>query len=411
MGVRIRYMGAKHQLAPKVAEKVSQLPEGPCLDLFSGMCSVAGALANYNRPAWCNDIQQYAATVARAVTSSTTLPPTNHLVASKLEPLFEKNLHTLEKRFESALAAEKRALDDDDHETYKQIVENWRHVGNDADLKEEAAELRKSPGSLPYRLTAITFSHGYFGLRQAIEIDSLKYAIDKAAESGSITEEEEQWLTVAILQTASQIVSAPGHFAQFLKVSSKTYPRIRRLRSRSVWDEFFNQFESLSPYGESEWRQSNRVFQSEAVALTKELLKSEERPAVVYADPPYSKAQYSRYYHVLETLVKYDYPSSSCKGRYRDDRFRTSFSHRSAVKRSFQQLIKGVAQLGASFVLSYPSNGLLYKIGHDPKVILKQYFAYVDVEEIDYQHSTMGGAPGHERSDVEEKIFVAKNSA
>ena len=49
---------------------------------------------------------------------------------------------------------------------------------------------------------------------------------------------------------------------------------------------------------------------------------------LVYADPPYFEEHYSRYYHVLNTLCLYDYPSLAVNpqthefsaGRYREDR-------------------------------------------------------------------------------------------
>ena len=50
------------------------------------------------------------------------------------------------------------------------------------------------------------------------------------------------------------------------------------------------------------------------------------RPAVVYADPPYTSDHYSRYCDLYETLILYDYPLSEATGRYRPDGFFSRFS-------------------------------------------------------------------------------------
>lgn len=51
--------------------------------------------------------------------------------------------------------------------------------------------------------------------------------------------------------------------------------------------------------------------------------------SLVYLDAPYKRNEYSRYYHVLETMVKYDYPSSENKGhissKSKGERFATEF--------------------------------------------------------------------------------------
>jgi adenine-specific DNA-methyltransferase len=136
------------------------------------------------------------------------------------------------------------------------------------------------------------------------------------------------------------------------------------------------------------------------------------RPRVVYADPPYSAAQYSRYYHVLETLVLYDYPESSGAGRYRGDRHQTAFSKLGSVEGAFRDVIRSVAAMDAALVLSYPSNGLLYEVGADPVQLLQDHYKVIEVLSTGTaRHSTLGGAPGRAKSCVEEVIYVAKEPA
>ena len=46
------------------------------------------------------------------------------------------------------------------------------------------------------------------------------------------------------------------------------------------------------------------IFREDTNALVKKI-----KADVVYIDPPYNSRQYSRFYHILETLTKWDHPT------------------------------------------------------------------------------------------------------
>ena len=406
MSIQIRYMGAKHQLAPFVAEEVAALGTGPCLDLFAGMCSVAGALAQKRRSAWCNDIQEYAALVADRLVCARATGLRASDAAAALFPHFVRNLNALTSRFATAIEAEGTALRNG-ATALATLEDVWPHIGNDDRLRAEADRLRSKPTTFPYRLATITFAHGYFGVRQALELDSLRFAIDTAP---TLTRDQRRWALLALLQTCSKAANAPGHFAQFLHTrDDATFDRVRRARQRSIWEQFLTDLEAITPYGSAAWRAGNRSFRGDALTLARSLRRRKLRPATVYADPPYTKDQYSRYYHVLETMVRYDYPRADGCGRYRPGRFQTPFSRISEVSGAFQDLAAAVADAGASLVVSYPSNGLLLHAGSDVPSVLKQFYRSVSVRTVPYQHSTLGARHGRQKSDVHEHIYVGRN--
>jgi adenine-specific DNA-methyltransferase len=133
------------------------------------------------------------------------------------------------------------------------------------------------------------------------------------------------------------------------------------------------------------------------------------RPSVVYADPPYTDDQYSRFYHLFETLLMYDYPKVSGKGLYRRRRFQTPFSLRSRVASAFDGFVKTVAEVGADLILSYPSNGLLVEAGENPLAILRKHFPKADCYmALPHRHSTMGASKGPVVGCVTEFIYMAK---
>jgi adenine-specific DNA-methyltransferase len=240
-------------------------------------------------------------------------------------------------------------------------------------------------------------------------LDSLRYAIDYCFTRKLIRRDQAQIWLATLLQTASKVTSTPGHFAQYLQPKDvKSWKYIRSQRRRSIWEEFISSLQQLSPYGSPKWRSINRTFRQDALALPRELRNGGPRPAVIYADPPYSEDQYSRYYHVLETLVLYDYPAVSRKGRYRDDRFMTEFSRPNAVGRAFVNLAEGSSKLGANLLISYPRNGLLHKKGGNLVSVLYDHYDRVDVIELSHRHSTLGGRHGTRSSEVDELLFFAK---
>jgi adenine-specific DNA-methyltransferase len=404
VGTRIRYMGNKKALASSVADLCGALPaKEPLIDLFGGMCNVAGALAPSHRPVEVNDIQCYAELAARCLIASRSGPPTTDAATTSLAGHFEENRAELRKRFSEELAEEELSLDAGVGAALRRQAEAWPHPGEDEACVAELASLRVRP-QLPYRLCTLTFAHGYFGLAQSVDLDSIRFAIDAAPQFDA---NKRRWLRLALLQTASRVASAPGHFAQFLQPNSAAaISRICAYRRRPVWEYFLEDVGRLRPYGTVGWRRTNRVHRGEA----EEIVKARDSRAIYYADPPYSKEQYSRFYHVLETLELYDYPEAVGAGRYRPDRFYSPFARASTVVAACESLFDAVAQHGGVLLFSYPSSGLLgdrcgVKVGE----VLASRFGDVRLA-IDRlaRHSTLGARHGISELDVREQVWVAQ---
>lgn len=412
--VRIRYMGNKHELAGTVAELVDEFPsDRPFLDLFCGMCSVGSAIAPSGRAVWGNDVQWSASTVARCLLTSASEPLGGGTLSTQLEHDYLRNLETLEVRFKSALKRETRLLAALDVDAFAEEDASWRHVGNSPTRLAEVRALAAKPEA-PYRLFTLSFAWGYFGLRQAAQIDSIRYAIDRARARRALSADEARWALLALMQAASCTASTSGHFAQYLGAKTESgLARVAAQRRRDVWQHFLDDSDTVNPLGTADWRTGNRVMRRNALTIWPELRRREYSRGIVYADPPYSKDHYSRYYHVLDTLARYDYPLAVGKGRYRPDRFVTPFSLKKQVTQSFERLARGVACTHSVLILSYPSNGLLsFCEGGDVGAVLKRHFASVELAvRKATTHSTLGARHGAQRSEVDELIYVAQPSA
>lgn len=409
MATRIRYMGNKHDVAPTVADIVRETDRSQVfVDAFCGMCSVGGSLAPTGRPVICNDVQNFATLVARCLIATSDSPPSVEAIREALAGFYTYNRRLLVDRFRDDLAEEDLILREADADDYRRAYRLWRHAGNDRML---ASELSEVEDVAPYRLVTLSFAWGYFGLRQSIAIDSIRYAIDRARQTGALSPSKADWALVALLQAASCASASPGHFAQYLRpTSDEGFVRILRQRRRNIWTQFLTELRTLKPYGNRDWRRSNRVLKSDALSLWDKLDDVAPEGAIIYADPPYSKDHYSRYYHVLETLTLYDYPSLEGKGRYRPDRFVTPFSLKSRVTEAMSEFCAAVNERGFTLVLSYPSNGLLNAgCGIDLTDFLNEHFQHVELRmRKATSHSTLGARHGNARNAVEELLWIAK---
>jgi adenine-specific DNA-methyltransferase len=141
------------------------------------------------------------------------------------------------------------------------------------------------------------------------------------------------------------------------------------------------------------------------------LAREKTNVSVIYADPPYTDDQYSRFYHLLETLCLYDYPVVSRAGLYRPNRFQTAFSLKSKAQDALQKLIDASARAGADLVLSYPTNGLANKAGANVRAMLKKQFRHVEIcNSISHLHSTFGASKGTSQSAATELIYLARSA-
>lgn len=409
MGLSVRYMGSKRAIAARIADRITaDHPNAAVLDVFAGMCAVGSELAP-RHAIMTNDIHAFAETVAYALFAAPAPPPTSLDARADLLAAYRRNANALKAILAADLQREAEAL------ARSGDLRGWQRLLDytQADLEEGVKPLqglpsfeayRLDPGQFPYCLATTHFRSTYFGLAQAIEIDSLRYAIDQASSA------VRPYYLTALIQAMSQCAAAPGHFAQFLVPRDrKNTAYIGRMRSRGLLSRFYDALDTV------DWphcinRSATKTFCSDAT----ELLENWKTPGpgefVIYADPPYSRAQYSRYYHVLETVVLYDYPGGTGKGRYRGDRSQTGFSRAAAVRNEFDRFASAAAKTGAKVYLSYPTNGLFSKGGGQIELLLSNHFKKVSrVERILLNHSTLGASSGKATVPVHEDVYYATN--
>ncbi len=403
-GGTIWYMGAKTRLLgplrlaiePLLARAAARAAQAaPVLaDVFAGTGVVAAHFAEEAR-VLANDAQRCAAVTARALLQPA--PCAEERLAATIARAREEARRVLAP-FSDAAAEEARFLGASpraaDLAAYRDFLE--RHEAARPDPEREAADLRAR--GLRHCLLTAYYRNIYFGIAQAAALDGLRAAIDETSEP------ERTLYLAALLFVASHATSATAHFAQPRPLHKDT--EVRALLGRRRIDAIAL-FEARALWlaqcaARRRFAGDNRVYALPYEAFFE--AARGERIDVVYADPPYTRDQYSRFYHVLETIVDYDYPplardarGAPVAGRYPEigRRFQSRFANPSTVEDEFRRVTGLAAARGAALVWSYSStNGILFKRwggAIEPfRALLRERYRTVHIREYPLLHSGAG---------------------
>ncbi len=395
------YMGSKKVLSPVITEAMAAIlpSHGVVLDLMCGSGAAAGAFASQWRTL-ASDAQEFAVYLARvqgggydrmraAGATTAILGKATQLLAKLREPYEELLV------WEDGIVHGGGAQD---------LLDEYAHYLRRSEELQDLAKWRAEDGGL-YSLFARYFGNVFFGLRQSVEIDALRGSIDSLE-----SDADREWALGALIAAVSAVgTTYAGHFAQpvlsnssqLMGESAMSETRLRRIierRAMSVFHEFAVRFERLAAESERRpWPITPVAGPWEkALQAAKKVMES---PVGVYLDAPYTREEYSRYYHVLETLVRYDYPGMHGKGRVPSKalggRFKSEFFARDPARVSalLTRILAEITESGMPCVWSYASSGIASVTKVISDVVL-QTGCSVRSLSIDYVHKAQGGGPG-----------------
>jgi len=358
--LHLKYMGSKkHMLKNGLGELLLESAKASerFVDLFCGGCSVAWFVGEKTSlPVVATDIQNYAVVSAKSILMRTETADANFLA----EQWLAKAAYHLKRN---------------------QVWTLLSTTINQENVEELAKTSRMLCQEKKIRTGPIWAAYGgfYFSPTQALSIDYLiKYLPDK--------EEARSLCFAALLDAASKCVAAPGHTAQPFKPNDTAGKYLIEAWARDPFEEARKALVGLCQR-HALTRGSAHI--ADAVSEAAKLNEGD----LVFVDPPYSGVQYSRFYHVYETIVNGYCGKVSGAGRYPMLQLRPQ-SHFSNVGQSGSALWKLLENLAVSkckVVFTFPkgkcSNGLS---GDDVLEASKKLFK-IDKEMIKGRFSTLGG--------------------
>jgi 16S rRNA G966 N2-methylase RsmD len=387
----IHYLGTKLRLLDTIEELVDDVDpiRGRALDLFSGSGVVARRLSR-SREVLAVDIQEYARVLAAALLSE------RHLRRVQSEAILDEAQEFAEGLLRGPLrdlaAVERDAIAASlagDPARLATLIEHGSILSAEleSDVSSEldevvaaaAAEMPSGPA------TVLTRYYGgvYFSYAHAALLDGL------AAASRGLGVEERDGALATVLSTASDLVSSVGnHFAQPIR-PRKADGRLKRVALAAVARR--RQLDLAETYGA--W--SDRYRTLEPPAFFGRAVRGDYRAmlaappqsvSVVYADPPYTRDHYSRFYHVLETITLGDEPEVSpvriggtsqlSRGLYRAERHQSPFCIKSKAPAAFDALFGLTRALDVPLILSYSPYGQ----GHRPRLMTIEQICAIGAE-------------------------------
>lgn len=366
----MKYMGSKRELLNFIKSSIDNLDieSNWFCDLFSGTSIVGCSLIDkYN--VQINDIQIYTSIFANTYLSNMKI--IGHEEIAKIRERADFYVSEFLKE-------------------YPQWDFDYGKIENFPDLKiieEQQQKLIDEDFGIGFHLFVQYYSGTYWSFNQCVWIDAIRAVAEEY--KGRV---EYYVILSSLIYAMSYTSQSTGHFAQYRDVTENNMSDIMSYRTRDIWSYFEKKFGEILKVVSTDMTKKYLVTTLDYL----DCLRLIERNSIVYADPPYSSVHYSRFYHAIETLIRYDYPHVKYKGRYRDDRHQSPFGKKTEVEGAFQKLFKGVKERDAHLILSYSDNGLITQneimdIGNS--IFGKQY--QCDMQSREYVHSKMGRSDEH----------------
>jgi len=336
------------------------------VDIFAGGGFVSWFVAErIGLPVLAVDLQKYSAVLCEAVISRTG--------SLEAEVLCEKWI-TKAKRKRNASYLWKKA----------------KHISNQPIVVKPYVDQARILCEIKSLIGPIWNAYGghYLSPTQALTFD---YLLDNLPDKY----EERIVCLAACIAAASECVASPGHTAQPFQPTEGAGKYILESWRQDPLERCKTNLELLCP-------KFAKVAGCVITADAQNVISQLNSRDLVFIDPPYSSVQYSRFYHVLETIARCNKQISvSGVGRYPalEERPQSKFSNISQAKDALKFILKGIAEKGSTIIFTFPSgdssNGLS---GDYIKAVASEWFQVEDKNTIEGQFSSLGGNNGNRKA-------------
>lgn len=420
----LRYIGIKTKLLDEIKKEIDKIaPDGEgVLDMFAGS-TVVGQTVMDKHIVYSNDIQNYSRVAAETLIHIDNNFDYDSLDYRKIteSKYFKDNLNYLFSIFNIPLHYEKELFKKtgknlDNLSYLKEFKFYYEHAPYSGHFSSDVSafkgmddvysidfykQCKDNKNSGYWCLFSLVYGVPYFSLEQSMFIDSFRYAVEKLYCNKEITfAEYNAYISMAIYVLENTVTSVGDHFAQpqQFKISgeARLQREVKKILSKKtknlhlILDEINEQLKTIKP---TLYSHKNKVFCEDYASLFENNAIKLKDISTIYIDPPYTNAHYSRFYHILETLVLYDYPNIEFFGRYRSDRYQSPFCIRSEALEEFNRMIKLCHDNKKKIVISYSDTSQCILKRSEIEQIVKKHYQNVKIKEIDYLYRNFGQKP------------------
>lgn len=363
----IKYMGGKRDILNDVNEAIQRMniqPKVLC-DLFAGTAIVSYAFSD-QFDIVSNDIQQYSSIFAKTYFNKYPKKDKPEKVAKDISDQVLALIQVSERQYPN----------------FNFHYQEGMSLTQMEEIEKEEQKLIDLEFDYGFHLFKKCYSGTYWSYDQCKCIDAIRCVAEKYRDTVYF-----EPIMSSLIFSMSYCSQSTGHFAQYRSLTSSNYQDILTYRLKNVLDMFSKRFakilEELAEHRSKKYRITSLDYLDCISTLAPNTL--------VYADPPYSSVHYSRFYHAIETIVRYDNPQVQFKGRYRGDRYQSPFDQKSKVIQAFTQLFRSIKAQRCHLLLSYSDNGMVTV--DELRDLATQNLGLEYVEDFysrDYQHRKMG---------------------
>ncbi|RUR36654.1 DNA adenine methylase [Vreelandella populi] len=407
----IQYLGSKlRSISPIIEFAQKNLnPSSTVLDIFTGTSVVAQAFANIGMNVIASDVMGYSYHFSRSLLGSA-----NGSHFRNPESFFayidsHLDFNLIQKAYGDWIKRERDAVNSSDAESLfkvsRDIPQIWRRLGQTPEQVYLFDNLSKLKGQKISTIPGIVSTHyagTYFGIFQSQMLDTIRIETEKGYITGELSDWDYSASITALLFAASSASFTPGkHFAQYHQITDKkdlAFHKKRILLDRSVdiSEKYKEMLERI--WSRAAKNNPNHVPIKKSMEELCQDNSDLSSVDLVYADPPYTAQQYSRFYHVPEIISEYRVPNLQVfrgkitKGLYDNSRFNSRFSSKRSSPKAFEDLASLSRGIDSDLVISYSesaehSTGNSRMIDLDSlKTICRKYFPVVRDERLEHSY-------------------------
>jgi adenine-specific DNA-methyltransferase len=223
------------------------------------------------------------------------------------------------------------------------------------------------------------FSRKYFSNNNARKIDAIREKIAEWHEKEYLTPEEYYLLVSDLIRATNRVANIAGTYGTFMK----------------YWDPRALKPIFLDAAEITDGKAHHQVFCADANSIARTI-----ECDVLYLDPPYTWRHYGAYYHILETIAKWDAPEVTGKTGLRPwESSKSRYCDRSDAVNALSEL---VSHAECDYILlSYNSEGL---ISHEQIMDVLKLRGRPSCEEIDYRRYKSNNS-GNKGNHVKERLY------